>query len=186
MLSITDSLLTVASAKLYHSGVKQHFHFSGSYELEPDHKKEVDSFQVISFGFTLGLILYGGLVWIIHSSGFVKLFALIWGGLIFSQVAVHLRHFHNLLLIFYAKRSQGIEGQIKYKRWLSLRISSSDFLGFGLLLLLVYFFSSSLIVLGGAAACVLIAVRHWLMSLKENSEGEALDSSRERVACMVA
>ncbi len=178
LLSISDSFLTIAGAKLYHGGANERFIFSGSYELEPEHQEDVDAFKVLSFGFMLGLILFGGLLWIIHSSGFTKLFAFIWGGLVFSQIAVHLRHFRNLLLFSYAKKSQGVKGQIEYERWLSLRLSSSDLFGLGLMLLIVYLFTNSLIILGGAAGCGLIALRHWAMSRKENPEGDSLDSSR--------
>lgn len=178
ILSISDSFLTVVGARLYQSGVKKHFLSSGSYELEPDSQVDVDRFRVISFGFLVSLILYGGLIWIIHSSGFIKLFALIWGGLIFSQIAVHLRHFRNLIFFSYAKLSAGVEGQIRYERWLSLRLSASDFFGFGVLLLVVYLFTSSLVIMGGAAACSLIAARHWLMSINKNPKREVLDSSR--------
>ena len=61
---------------------------------------------------------------------------------------------------------------------LSLRLSSVDFFGFGLLLLVVYLFASNLVILGGAAACFLIAVRHWLLSINKHSKEEVLDSSR--------
>src|SRR5262245_52909343 len=45
LLSISDSILTVAGARMYQEGGKEHFDFSGSYELEPTHKDEIDRFQ---------------------------------------------------------------------------------------------------------------------------------------------
>ena len=176
LLSITDSLLTVAGAKLY-QGTREQFVFSGSYELEPEHQEDVDSYRAISFTFVLGLILYGGVLWIIYANGFKKVFAFVWGGLIFLQLAVHLRHFRNLLLFSYAKRSKGVAGQIKYERWLSLRLSAYEFLGYGLLFSIVFLFTGSLIILGGAVACSLMAIRHWLMAIK-SSMRDVIDSRR--------
>jgi hypothetical protein len=178
LLSISDSYLTIAGAKLYHSGAKEHFLHSGSYELEPYHQNDVDAFKVISFTFILGIILFGGFLWIIYSSGFTNLFAFAWGGLIFIQVAIHLRHFRNLLLFSYAKRSRGIKGRVEFERWLSLRLSFIDLVGFGLLLLISYMLTGSLMILGGAVGCSLIAINHWRMSRKENSKEKTLDSSR--------
>ena len=176
LLSITDSLLTIAGAKLYQRGAKDHFIFPGSYEIEPEHQEDVDNYRTFSFRFILGLIMSGGLLSIIHATGFKRLFALIWGGLVFLQLAVHLGHFRNLLLFSLARRSNGIEGQIKYERWLGQRLSSADFFGYGLLFTTIYLFTGSLIILGGAVACLLMGIRHGLMSTK-NVAGNIVDSS---------
>jgi hypothetical protein len=178
LLSISDSYLTVAGAKLYHSGAREHIRFSGSYELEPSYQKDVDAFKVISFRFILDIILYGGLLWIISSSGLIRVFAFAWGGLIFSQIAIHLRHFRNLLLFFYAKSSKGVKGQIEYERWLSLRLSFVDLAGIGLLLLISYLLSGNLIILGGAAWCSMIAIRDWWLSNQNNTKEEELNTTR--------
>src|SRR5262245_55223243 len=164
LLSISDSLLTVKGARMYQKGVKEHFDFSGSYELEPANQEKIDKFQAISFRYVLGLVLYGGLLWIVHYCGLANLFSVLWGGLFLLQLAIHLRHFHNLILFRYAIRSIGIQGHIQYARWLVLRISSIEFFGFGLMYSIAYLFSESLVILGGAVACLLISLRHLLLS----------------------
>ncbi len=75
---------------MYQKGVKEHLDFSGSYELEPAHQDEIDSFQAISFKYVLELVLFGGLLWIVHNSGLTSLFSVLWGGL----------SFHNLQSIY--------------------------------------------------------------------------------------
>jgi hypothetical protein len=169
LLSVTDSLLTVAGARAYQRGAKEHLILPGSYELEPGHQEDVDHYRALSFRFILGLILYAGILWIVHLAAFKSLFALVWGGLILLQLAIHLRHFGNLVLFHYARHSMGVSGQIRYARWLSLRMSGADFFGYGLLFMTIYLFTGSLIILGGAIACLLIGIKHQLMSMKSST-----------------
>src|SRR5262245_24093684 len=164
LLSISDSLLTVAGARMYQKGVIEHLDFSGSYELEPVHQDEVDRFQAISFKYVLELVLFGGLLWIVHNSGLTSLFSVLWGGLVLSQFAIHARHFRSLILFRYASRSIGIQGRIRYARWLSLRLSSIEVFGSGLMFSIAYLFSGSLVILGGTVFCLMIALRHLLLS----------------------
>ena len=164
LLSISDSFLTVAGARRYQKGVKEHLDFSGRYELEPIHQDEIDRFQAISFKYVLELVLFGGLLWIVHSSGLTNLFSLLWGGLVLSQFAIHLRHLRNLILFRYASRSICIQGRIQYARWLTLRLSSIEFLGFSLMFSTTYLLSDSPVIIGGAVSCLLIALRQLLLS----------------------
>jgi hypothetical protein len=120
---------------MYQKGGKEHFDFSGSIELEPAHQEEIDRFQAISFRYVLELVLYGGLLWIVHYCGLAKLFSVLWGGLVLLQLAIHLDHFHYLTLFRYASRSIGIQGHIQFARWLVLRLSSIRFFGFSLYVL---------------------------------------------------
>ena len=162
---------------MYQKGVKEHFDFSGSIELEPAHQEEIDRFQAISFRYVLGLVLYGGLLWIVHYCGLANLFSVLWGGLFLLQLAIHLRHFHNLILFRYASRSIGIQGHIQYARWLVLRLSSIQFFGFSLMFSMAYLFFGSLVILGGAISCLLMALRHLVLSngkaAKEEFAGQA-------------
>ena len=176
LLTISDSFLTIQGAKLYGRAARKHF--SGSYELETEHQEDVDAFRVISFKFILDLVLYCGLLWIIYSAAYTRVFAFVWGGLFFIQIAIHLRHFQNLFVFYYANRSKGIKGQVEYERKLMLCMSSTDLLGIGFLLLMAFLFTGSLVILGGAAACGFTAVRHWLMSRKEKFADNVRDSPR--------
>jgi hypothetical protein len=178
LLSISDSLLTVAGARMYQKGVKEHLDFSGSYELEPTHQKMIDKFQVFSFKYVLGLIMFGGLIWIVHNSGLTSLFSVMWGGLVLLQFAIHLRHVRNLTLFRYASRSIGVKGHIRYARWLSLRLSSIELFSFGIMFLMVYLFSGSLAILGGAVSCLLTALRHLLLSKGNVVQEELAESGR--------
>jgi hypothetical protein len=172
LLSISDSLLTVKAARMYQKGVKEHFDFSGSIELEPAHQEEIDKFQAISFRYVLELVLFGGLLWIVHNSGLTNLFSVFWGGLVLLQLTIHLDHFRNLTLFRYASRSIGIQGHIQYARWLTLRLSSIKSFGFSLMFSMVYLFSDNLVILGGAISCLLMALRHLLLSKGKAAEEE--------------
>ena len=105
-----------------------------------------------------------------HNSGLTSLFSVLWGGLVLSQFAIHLRHLRNLILFRYASRSIDIQGRIQYARWLLLRLSSIEFFGFGLMFSLAYLFSGSLVILGGAVFCLRIALRHLLLSRHKAAE----------------
>src|SRR6266542_2855274 len=164
LLSISDSLLTVKGARMYQKGGKEHFDFSGSYELEPAHQEEIDRFQAISFRYVLELILYGGLLWIVHNSGLTNLFSVLWGGLVLLQLAIHLGHFHTLTLFRYASRSIGIQGHIQYARWLVLRLSFIQLFVINLMFSISYLFIGSLVILGGAISCLFFLMRHLSLS----------------------
>lgn len=121
-------------------------------------------FRPFSFNLVLQLFLWGGLLTIAYYGSSRSLLAALWGALILLQIAIHLRHFRNLILFRFAYRSDGIKGQVEYADWLSLRMSSREMFLVAALFLIVYLFSDSLFVLGGAVSCFLTGFRHALLS----------------------
>lgn len=172
LLTVSDYYLTIKGAKMYQRGANKHFIFSNGYELEPDHQKEIANLQPISFNFILSLIVYSGILATIYYTMSLKFFMFIWGGFILLQLAVHLRHFRNIILFHFAQKSEGIRGQIEYDHKISLRMSSYDFLSFGLLFLFIYLLSDSIFLLGGGASCLLMSARQIMLSRKDISSIE--------------
>jgi hypothetical protein len=173
LLTISDYYLTIKGAKMYQQGVKKHFIFSHGYELEPDHQKEIANLQPVSFNLVLQLFLFSGLLAISYYTMSLNFFTFFWGSLVLLQFAVHSRHFRNIILFYFAKKSEGIRGQIEYDHKLSLRLSSYDFLYFALLFLFTYLMSGSIFLLGGAASCLLTTARQIMLSRKDISAIES-------------
>jgi hypothetical protein len=65
-------------------------------------------------------------------------------------------------VLFRAVRGgQGVQGQLQYARWLSLRQSAAELLGFGALFGFQALALSSWFLAGGAFACLVTGAQHW-------------------------
>lgn len=177
LLYCLDYMFTFKAAKIYKAGAGKHFGFAGGYELNPFFQDDIARLRRFSFRFLLLLLLVAGLLVILHGTGLREYFAFVWGLMICLQLTVHFRHLRNLAVFHYAKDSKGVMGRIEYEHWLSLRLSSIEFLCFSVFYLFLFLLWGNLFVLGGAAGCLLSALRHWFDSrrsrtLVENKVGE--------------
>ena len=168
VLYLMDYVLTLTAARMYHAGANKHFRFAGGYELNPVFKEDIAFLRRFSFRFWLLLILVSVLLFIIHSLNFPEGFAFAWGMLVGIQIAIHFRHIHNLIVFYYARHSIGVNGYIEYQHWLSLRLSSIELFSFSILFLFLFLFLGTLFMLGAALGCSLLALRHFLDSVKGN------------------
>ena len=101
LLYISDYALTTVCARLY--GRQETIVFEGSYEIAPFYQRDIDSLRVVSprFIFILVLTLGGlGFLWILNkSSPAPELWQFVLGVLVGAQLAVHMRHLRNLVLL---------------------------------------------------------------------------------------
>lgn len=139
---VSDYYLTLCSARLYITNLKEQIVFGGSYELTPQFQKDVDALRVFRPRFVLILLLSAIGIFLIWALAVVfidvpQLFALAMGGAIFRELAVHARHVRNIVL-FRAARGGGISGRIEYARWLTLRLSAAELLTLGGLFLAAF------------------------------------------------
>ena|SRR2546425_6708189 len=162
-----DYVFTMTAARIYRDGAGKHFVFPEGIELNPFFQEDVAKIRAFSFRFFLLLFLFGGLLLIIFELNIPEVFALIWGMFVWIQLANHFRHIRNLVVFSYARRSAGITGKIQYQHWLSLRLSSVDFLCFALLFLILFFFWGHLFILGGSLGCFSLALRLLIDSTKK-------------------
>ena len=65
---------------------------------------------------------------------------------------------HDALVSVVGKK--GLRGRIEYPRWLSLRLSAVEILGFAVLFLVAFLISGSWFFIGGAISCLLTGVKH--------------------------
>jgi len=156
-----------------------HFQFEGSFELTPQYHKDIDNLRPVSKLHLVLLVAYSLLIlavwWITSLSAFLEwAYPLYLGMFLLLEVAVHLRHLRNVALIREARRSGGVEGEIRYKRWFSYRISASEIYIYATLFLLIALLTYSLFFLGGAIMCYGMGLRHRRMAKKTKEMAQAI------------
>ena len=162
LLYISDYALTITCARLY--GRQETIVFEGSYEITPFFQRDINSLRAVSprFVFILLLTLGSlGLLWILNeSSPAPELWQFALGALIGVQLAVHMRHFHNLVLFRSINNTDLIRGRIEYSRPVALRASSWECFAFSGFYLMLFAFTGSWFILGGVATCFSLGVKH--------------------------
>ncbi len=165
-----DYALTLVSAKLYHTRVKEKFVVEGSFELNPLFAKDVDAFRSLSPRFFAGMGILGVLLaalWnmTIRIASWPQAFLFVFGGLVFLQAAVQVRHLRNLFFFMAGFGPNGVQGRIEYPRSLVLANSSFEFLTFAGLYGVIAVLTRSWLLLGGAVTCFLMAGKHCILAV---------------------
>ena len=161
-----DYFFTITTARFFRDGAQQHFAFSEGIELNPIFRDDVAKVRKFSFRFFLLLFFVAGLLLIFYTLNLPEIFAVIWGMFVGMQVANHCRHIHNLVVFYHALRSVGLSGKIQYEHWFSLRLSSIDFLCYGVLFLILFLFWGHPFAFGASLGCLSLALRHFIDSFK--------------------
>lgn len=163
LLFVFDYACTLASARLYEEGVKQHLRFQGSFELTPYYQRDIDALRRVSPRFLLVLILLTTTLvalWLAtRELGQPASYAVLLGALVLTQCGVHLRHVRNLFL-FRNIQSAVIRGRIVFRRGFVLRASAAELYSLGGLWLLLFVVCQHWFFLGGVLGCLLIARKH--------------------------
>lgn len=172
ILYISDYYLTIYSARGFHE--IGHFKFEGSFELTPLYQKDIDALKPVSRRHILLLVLSSLLIaviwWItmrLINFPLAYLFYLLYLGMfILLEAAVHLRHLRNLSLIREIRKDGGVEGEIRYKKWFSYRISAAEFYVYAGLFFFFAVLAYSPLFLGGALTCLATGLKHSRLSKK--------------------
>jgi hypothetical protein len=166
-----DYYLTLYSARLFRAHLIEHIVIEGSYELTPAFQKDVDNLRLISLAFLWRLIIslpILSLLWWL-STAFLDLpqsFYLGSGGLFLREAVAQLRHLRNIALANFSKTEGGLRGRIEFARWFNLKLSSVEFISFGMFFALISLLWGSWFFLGGAIFCLATALQHWTLSNK--------------------
>ena len=168
-----DYYLTIYGAHLYHTSLKEHIVFAGSYELTPQFQRDIDTLQHFSPRFIRALGLSLVLIFLIWFLAVVvismpELFSLATGALFLREAAIHLRHSRNIALARLSRDSGGLSGQVHYSRWLILNLSTIELWSYVGLYLLLGVVVGSWFLAGGALSCSITAFQHWRQSRKQN------------------
>jgi hypothetical protein len=171
ILYISDYYLTIYSAR----GFREIGHFQFEvFELTPQYQKEVEALKPISKLHITLLIVYSLLILLIwwltkHFLSFpwtYLTYSFYLGIFLLLEVAVHIRHLRNISLIRAIKKNGGVEGQIFYRKWLSYRLSASEFYMFSVLFLVIAMLYFSPFFLGGAIMCSATGFKHSRLAKK--------------------
>jgi hypothetical protein len=172
MLYISDYYLTLYSAR----GFREigHFQFEGSFELTPQYQKDIDALKPVSRRHIILLVLYSLLIvfiwWFTKRLLFFPWTYLLYLGMfLLLEVAVHLRHLRNVALIREIQKNGGVEGEIKYRKWFSYRISASELYLYSALFLIFAVLAYSPFFLGGAIMCFATGFKHNRLAKKAKS-----------------
>jgi hypothetical protein len=92
------------------------------------------------------------------------------------EAAVHIRHLRNVSLIRETRKNVGVEGQIRYRKWFTYKLSASEFYVLSGLFLIIAALTYSLFFLGGAIMCFGTGFRHSRLANKAKSTAQALPS----------
>ena len=171
VLYISDYTLTLTCARLYQRGVRNKIAFEGSFEITPYYQRDIDSLRAMSPRFIFALLVssvWVVVLWQLSGRSAPEMYSFFLGALILVELAIHMRHFRNLLL-FRAARGDAIRGRIEYSRGVVLRLSSLELLEFSGLFFVLFAFTHSWFVLGGAVGCLLLAGKHWRLARKHAS-----------------
>jgi len=169
---VSDYYLTIYSAR----GFREigHFQFEGSFELTPLYQKDIDALKPVSKQHIILLVLYSLLIvfiwWFTKRLLFFPWTYLLYLGMfLLLEVAVHLRHLRNISLIREIRRNGGVEGEIKYQKWFSYRISASEFYLYSALFFVFAVLTYSPFFLGGAIMCFGTGFKHNRLAKKAKS-----------------
>jgi hypothetical protein len=176
ILYTSDYYLTIYSAR----GFREvgHFQFEGSFELTPQYQKDIDNLKPVSKLHIILLIAYSLLIlviwWITKLSFYLQwAYPLYLGMFLLLEVAVHLRHLRNVVLIREIRKNGGVEGEIKYRKWFSYRISASEFYLYSSLFLIIAALTYGPFFLGGAIMCFGTAFKHNRLAKKAKLGAQA-------------
>src|SRR5260221_9653289 len=170
-----DYYLTVYSAGLYRQHAQAHITFQGSFELTPYYQSDIDALRRVSPRFILAVMWSVLLLEVIWYLSVVvlkvpELFEFLLGGLVLREAAILLRHLRNVVLFRAVRGGQGMQGQLQYARWLTLRQSAAELLGFGALFGLLALALASWFLAGGAFACLVTGAQHWRRSRQSETQ----------------
>jgi hypothetical protein len=179
---ISDYSLSVWAARLYREGACRHVAFTGSLEITPQFQEDINALKVVSVRFLRALVFSVVMIsvaWVISVRwlDIPEAFSALMGALICLEATAHIRHIRSIAFMQTLVRRQGLRGRVEYPRWLSLRLSAVEILGFAALFLVAFFISANWFFIGGAVSCLLTGLKHRDWAAKADLEmAEASES----------
>lgn len=164
-LYLSDYFLTIWAARLYQSDAKEHVVVKGSLEITPYFQEDVNRLKPMSLRFVRALIfsvLTISLAWVlaVRWLEIPQAFSVLMGALILLEATAHIRHIRNIVFLSTLTRLHSLKGKIEYPRWLSLKLSSVEVLGFAALFLVAFLVSGNWFFVGGSLSCLLTGLKH--------------------------
>jgi hypothetical protein len=161
----SDFILTLNTVRLYRKAAINHILFEDSLELNPYYQKDVDQIRIFSPRFLIAWLASSAVIYLAWlyswwNDGQFWGLPFLMGALLLVEAVIHVRHFRNMFLFRAALTRGGLDGVIRYARWVSLLQSSVEFLGFALVFVFLYIMEGNRFLLGGATGCLAIGISH--------------------------
>lgn len=151
-----DYYLTITAARLYEHGAKAHVVYERSYELNPRFEADVNALRTFSPRFVVllvfGSVLIAGLWYFADQVPEERgLFLFIYGVLVFPELTMVARHTSNITQFRRLRAHQGVDGEIRFARWLVLETSSVSLCAMSALFLVAAVVAWKATLFGGVA-----------------------------------
>jgi hypothetical protein len=173
VLYISDYQLTIVSARRYQTVGEKYLSVEGSFELTPFYERDVDALRRFSPRLLAVLALQCLLIlfaWTLSKEwGGEPVFFWILGAFFLLEVVIHIRHLRNLVTYHYFGQGEALWGKLDRSRWLVLRLSAVDLIGYAAIFLLVFLLTGSWFFVGGVTSCLVTAAKHWHQANKARS-----------------
>jgi hypothetical protein len=170
-LYVSDYALTIACARLYLG--QDRIAFEGSYEITPVFQRDVNALRRISPRFLAILVASTAyLAWLSLATerwDFRGPYRFTLGGLLLTELMVHMRHLRNWFLFRWALGVNGVRGRLEYPRGVLLRTSALEVFLFTLLYGFLCLVTGDVFVLGGALACAVLAGNHYRLARRHDA-----------------
>lgn len=165
VLYVADYYLTIAGARLYAQGAKDHVVTEGSYELNPGFVADVNALRLFSPRFIKFLVLtslYIAGAWYVVEQLYSarNLFLFLYGAFVFLELAILARHATNIPHLRRLKAHQGVDGQVQFARWLTLETSAISLVSVAALLLVAALVTWKATLFGGVVGLLALGLRH--------------------------
>lgn len=173
-----DYGLTLLGARAYATILKPYVVFESSYELNPYYQADINARRLVSPRFLFALaatLALLALVWYLtfYFLGDLLLIELAFGMYVLMEAVVYLRHLRNLALAHFLPAG-GMDGQVRYTRGFSLKLSAAEALSFAGLYFLLMIWFGSWFFLGGCVACLSLSLNHWRLAQRAIKKSQAL------------
>ena len=173
---LTHSFQVSVILRLYRQGVDRHYFYEAA-PLLASKLPEYTNTRLINpqsiRSFLIGCLIIG-LTWHSKNLGMPAPFLDgMLGAWFLPYLSVLARHFRTFLLYYYARRSVGLSGRVEMSRWLGLRISAAEFVGWATLWGILFLLLSQWFFFGGMLTCLIAASSHWRWSNKVKRKAEA-------------
>jgi hypothetical protein len=179
---VSDYYLSIWQARLYRDGADRHVVFRGSLEITPHFQQDINALRPLSLKFIRALVFSVvaiSVVWVlaVRWAEIPQAFSILMGALLLLEATAHIRHVRNLAFMRSLKKTPGLTGKIEYPRWLSLRLSSVEIMGFAALFFLVFLGTGSWFFVGGSLSCLLTGLKH--LDWASKADHETMHTSEE-------
>ena len=170
MLTFSDYYLTIFTDRKLREKLNDQIILDNSVEITPFLQSELDKEKLFSLKHIItvtisAFFLYISWRWSNYINS-IRYYHFVFGWLILPFGAVHLRHLQKVAL-YSSYKDGAIVGKRGYSKWYSLRLSSWDIFGFGLLFFGLSFIENSWTLAGGAVGCFIDAFYHFILANKE-------------------